>query len=117
MRTTLTIALSLCALLGACQSTDTPSVNADADTGAYSKETIAASSARLRINGMSCPKCATNIQRQLATIPGVHDLAIDLGAGVVDVAFVAGGPHPSRAQLARAIERTGFTLVSIDAGG
>ena len=105
---TLTIAA---ALLTGCASTTTP----NAKTG-YSVMPIASDHATLRVNGMSCPKCANHIERQLASLPGVDTIASDLGNGTVDVGFDADSAHPSEAQLAMAIDNTGFTLVSIDAG-
>jgi copper chaperone CopZ len=74
---------------------------------------IASDRVVLRVNGMSCPKCANNIDKQLAGLPGVSRSAIDMGAGEVTVYF-GKGTHPSRAELRGAIERTGFTLVSIN---
>jgi copper chaperone CopZ len=75
---------------------------------------IAASSAVLEVRGMSCPKCANNINRTLAELPGVEDVAIDMGKGEVTVRLTEmGALRPSRAQLAKAITDTGFTLVSI----
>ncbi len=83
------------------------------DGGLWESEPIAASAAVLRVNGMSCPKCANNIDKQLTEVGGVERTHIDMGAGEVLVTFGGKGGHPSRADLARAIENSGFTLVSI----
>lgn len=119
MRTTLlSIAVLFCAVLGACASTSAPSPSADPalKSARVDITPIAASGASMRVNGMSCPKCANNIERQLGALTGVQDVSIDLGAGLVRVGFTPDETHPSRADLANAIDRTGFTLVSIDAG-
>lgn len=110
MRTLTTIILTA-ALMTACASTQET-----ASTKAYDITPIAADSATMRVNGMSCPKCANNIERQLTSLAGVESVDIDLGRGVVGVGFTPGAPHPSEAQLAKAINNTGFTLVSISSG-
>ncbi len=115
----LPLTLLVPALLTGCAST--PAADSDGNTPPASAAAearaditpIASSGAVLRVNGMSCPKCANNIDRQLRSMPGVADLSIDLGLGVVRVGFDEGAAHPSRADLASAIDRTGFTLVSI----
>ncbi|MFI4853801.1 MAG: heavy-metal-associated domain-containing protein [Phycisphaerales bacterium JB065] len=73
---------------------------------------IQASSALLKVKGMSCPKCANNITLKLKDIQGISDVMINMGIGEVLVSF-GEGPHPSRAQLASAIDQAGFTLESI----
>ena len=114
MRTPTLITLILSAsMLTACASTTT---STDAKNARHDMAPISADSATLRVNGMSCPKCANNIERQLASLPGVETIEIDLGRGTVGVGFAPGVAHPSAAQLAGAIDNTGFTLVSIDTG-
>jgi copper chaperone CopZ len=73
---------------------------------------IEASGAVLRVNGMSCPKCANNITLKLKELPSVQEVLINMGIGEVIVAF-GEGTHPSRDQLASAIDSAGFTLESI----
>ncbi len=73
---------------------------------------IEASSALLKVRGMSCPKCANNITLKLKEIQGVEEVMINMGIGEVLIAF-GDDPHPSRAQLASAIDQAGFTLESI----
>ena len=69
--------------------------------------------ATMWIKGMSCPFCATNLEDQLHRIPGVGQVVIDLGTGRVMVALDAANP-PSKDQLAKAIDDSGFTLDGID---
>ena len=66
----------------------------------------------MRVNGMSCPKCANNITLKLKELPSVNEVLINMGIGEVIVAF-GEGTHPSRDQLASAIDSAGFTLESI----
>jgi copper chaperone CopZ len=83
-------------------------------TQTVSNETapIEASAAVLMVKGMSCPKCANNITLKLKEVPSVQEVLINMGIGEVIVSF-GEGQHPSRAQLASAIDRAGFTLESI----
>lgn len=119
------LTLAASTLLVGCASTQSASTQGQATTQtAKGSNTdpradlspIVDTGATMRVNGMSCPKCANNIERQLAQIEGVDDIQIDLGSGVVSVGFTPDHAHPSPAQLADAIDRTGFTLVSVHAG-
>jgi copper chaperone CopZ len=67
----------------------------------------------LRVNGMSCPLCAHNINLQLHDLPGVRGVHVDLGKGLVTVAMANSFP-PSEQQLTKAIRDSGFSLVGID---
>ena len=79
----------------------------------YDNRPITENSATLTVQGMSCPKCANNIDLALGEVAGVEKLNIDLSSGQVKVNFVPNKPHPSRLQLAQAVEKTGFTLAGI----
>lgn len=63
-------------------------------------------SATLFVKGMSCPLCATNIDRSLLRVEGVHSVDVDMSTGQVKVDFV-GKTRPTRAQLARAVANSG----------
>lgn len=112
--TSLVAALSAVLLLSGCQTTQPNAAPAMADmsTDAWAAP-IDAASATLTVYGMSCPKCATNIDRQLMDVEGVTSVKTGLREGHVVVAF-APDRRPSRAALADAITESGFTLVRID---
>ena len=95
-----------CATNGSAQSE--AAVEAEGMDGRIESESVT-----MVVRGMSCPKCADNIDLQLRSVRGVRDVAIDLGAGEVKVAVDPMVP-PTRSQLAQAIRRSGFSLVSID---
>jgi len=76
-----------------------------------STQPISADAAVLNVSGMSCPKCATNIDLELKSVAGVDDVAIDMGSGEVTVAL--GKIKPSPSQLARAVNDAGFTLNAV----
>lgn len=64
------------------------------------------------MNGLSCPLCATNIDKQVETLPGVSDVKVDLSTGKVQ-AMLSGPKTPSPRQLANAADVAGITLVKI----
>lgn len=122
-RTLASLTLALAALAGCAttQSADQPPaasedavvhVATDADR-AYlaSKSPIDAERVTLAVNGLSCPLCATNVDKQLQGLRGVNSAAIDFANGQIDLNLV--DPKPSPAMLAHAIDRAGFTLIKI----
>lgn len=112
--------LALSTGLTGCASSDSgeagqamaPASSATAPASYDAGAPIEASTAVLRVNGMSCPKCANNITLKLKELPSVNEVLINMGIGEVIVAF-GEGTHPSRDQLASAIDNAGFTLESI----
>ena len=68
----------------------------------------------LDVLGMSCPKCISNIDLQLARIPGVSGVQIDMKHGTVSLS-VAAGTRVARAALNDAVEDAGFTLGGVRA--
>lgn len=83
--------------------------------GAKSQEPIKAQAAALWVNGMGCPLCATNLDRQLLRVKGVTGVNIDMAAGTALVSLDAKAPHPSPARLGHAVADAGFTLVKVEA--
>ena len=73
---------------------------------------IDAPRAVLVVHGLGCPLCAHNVDGQLSAVQGVKDVEVDLGTGNITVGL-ADAPRPSPAQLAAAVDRSGFTLVRI----
>jgi copper chaperone CopZ len=61
---------------------------------------------------MSCPKCISNVDLQLARIEGIRDAKVDMRHGLVTF-DVPGPAEPSRAAVSRAILDAGFTLREI----
>lgn len=76
-----------------------------------SKSPIEAPRVTLAVNGLSCPLCATNVDKQLQTVRGVSDARIDFANGQIELDLTE--PRPSPAALTHAIDRAGFTLVKI----
>ena len=107
MHTRILFVLLALAVAG-CSSTPTP-----VSTPTQTNEPIAAQSATLIVQGMSCPLCATNVDKQLLAIRGVHSAVVDLGTGEVNVEFSNLVEHPTREQLEQAIVDSGYTLAEI----
>jgi len=76
-------------------------------------EPIAADTARLYVNGLGCPLCASNVDQQLSRQKTIRSFNVDLSTGIVSVAF-APGRHPSPRDLVNIVEDAGFTLVKIE---
>lgn len=79
-----------------------------------SKEPIPGAGAVLWVNGLGCPLCASNIDKQLERVRGVSTVRVDLSSGMVTLALKPGAPHPSPARLTDAVADAGFTLVKVE---
>lgn len=88
-------------------------VSAEERAAAKSAAPIAGNAVTLWVNGMGCPLCATNIDKQLERVKGVSSVKVDLGQGIVELGLAEGAPHPSPAALGEAVEDAGFTLVKV----
>lgn len=113
--------LSLGLSLGACSSSQTAAESgqevtytATAEEAAFikSEQPLAPGEVVLYLNGLSCPLCATNIDKQVEKLPGVSDVKVDLSTGKVR-ANLTGPKTPSPSQLAAAADAAGVTLVKI----
>lgn len=80
---------------------------------AISDEPIERERITLVVYGMSCPLCATNVDKQLLAVAGVTSVNVDLSTGNIDVLIADEAPRPSTRQLADAVVRSGFTLKDI----
>lgn len=68
----------------------------------------------LVVHGMSCPLCANNVNNALREVPGVTNVAVDMGTGRTSVTL-AESAVVTRGQLATAVHKSGFSLQSIEA--
>lgn len=112
-----TIGLALIVFLGGCASNTTrpapevAHVDMPANATLVTSGEVKSASATLRVNGLSCPLCATNVDAQLKKLPGVLAVQTDLGKGLVRVGL--NSPYPTTDEIAKAIDNAGMTLVSI----
>ena len=79
-------------------------------TPAVTPSTIedAAPRATIRIDGMACPFCTYNIQRQVEAVEGVEHVDVSLEKGEAHVTLSEQNP-PTAEQLRAAVESAGFT--------
>lgn len=63
----------------------------------------------LRIEGMTCEACATNVRNQLLTVGNVAEATVRYPDGTAIVFFNAGAP-PQRNALVEAVARAGYVL-------
>jgi len=83
-----------------------------APTHSASRDGITGFSATLVVYGMSCPLCASNVERQLQAVPGVTGVTIDMSTGETKLTL-DGSSRTTRRMLADAIKRSGFTLKEV----
>ena len=81
---------------------------------AASNEPLKGDGAVLWVHGLSCPLCSSNIDTVLKRVEGVTSVRVDLAAGTVRLGL-AGPNRPSRRDLWKAVDSSGFTLVRVDA--
>ncbi len=107
-------------LLG-CQSgsaSSTQSDQASAARQASDAEPISADAEYvvLHVSGLSCPLCATNLEKELHSQPAVSTVNVNLETGEVRVGL-DGAFRPSRSDFKRIVVNSGFTLRGIDVPG
>ncbi|HTZ91772.1 MAG TPA: heavy metal-associated domain-containing protein [Streptosporangiaceae bacterium] len=60
------------------------------------------------VNGMTCSHCVTAVQTEVAKVPGVRDVEVNLEAGQVTVRTEG---DPEVVALRAAVEEAGYQLV------
>lgn len=99
-------------LLGACGAAG-QRVDSAGGAATGEDEPIRGGSAVLTVYGMSCPLCANNVDNVLLDVPGVTGVHVDMGTGAATVTLDSKRP-PTRRMLARAVDKSGFTLKAIE---
>ena len=59
------------------------------------------------VSGMTCGHCVSAVQSEVARVPGVHDVSVDLDAGQLTVS-TEGAPDVTA--LRAAVEEAGYQL-------
>ena len=105
-------------LLASCTSSDPTAsqANQSSKTPTISDQPVSPPTATLVVHGLSCPQCASNVDKQLLAVKGVQQVNVNLGNGQV-VVLVSQNQPPTGAQLAAAVKKSGYTLVRIEPGG
>ncbi|MCA9276251.1 MAG: heavy-metal-associated domain-containing protein [Phycisphaerales bacterium] len=100
--------------LGACGSTQTRTDSPSGSTNAMtSDESVYASQATMRVDGLGCPMCAESISLVLGSVEAVESSHVDLSNGIVTVDLNPRVAVTSR-QLRSAIDDGGFTFRSVE---
>ena len=60
------------------------------------------------VTGMTCGHCAKAVRTEIARIPGVSQVDVDVASGQVKI---AAEPRPDLAALREAVETAGYELV------
>ena len=68
---------------------------------------------QLQVNGLACPFCAYNIEKNVGKLDGIKDVKANLKEGLVSV-LVAEGKTLSEEVVRQTITNAGFTLVAIE---
>jgi len=66
---------------------------------------------KLIIEGMHCASCASNIERSLKKVPGVKEVNVSV---IGKKAFVEADEKVPKEELAKAVARTGYRVISIE---
>jgi copper chaperone CopZ len=61
-----------------------------------------------QVTGMTCGHCERAVTEEISQIPGVRDVAVDLGSGSVTVTATK---LVDRSDIASAVDEAGYTLV------
>jgi copper chaperone CopZ len=91
---------------------DAPSLEA-VEAYASDPTPIRTPTATMAVHGLSCPLCASNVDKQLLRMPGVESVSVDLYDGKLNIRVSQDAP-PTRGDLAKAIHESGFTLIKIE---
>jgi copper chaperone CopZ len=112
----LIFSLALCFGVASCSSSDATGTQVSAKSPTVSDQPLTTSTATLIVHGLSCPQCASNVDKQLLAVKGVQQVHVNLGNGQVVLLLDKNQP-PTGTQLASAVKKSGYTLVRIDPGG
>jgi len=110
------LGLLLCFSVTSCSSSDPTGAQAVSKSATISDRPVTPPTATLLVHGLSCPQCASNVDKQLLAVKGVEQVNVNLGTGQV-VVQVSPDQPPTGSQLAAAVKKSGYTLVRIEPGG
>jgi copper chaperone CopZ len=118
MRSSFKLMMGLVLALGlaSCTSSDPAPAISSSKGPTISDQPLTSPTATLTVHGLSCPQCASNVDKQLLAVKGVQQVHVNLGNGRV-IVLVSQDQPPTGRQLAAAIKKSGYTLVSIEPGG
>ncbi len=114
------VAGTLTAMLGACRSQQDAGTGGadgvaegDADRTRLDAPEEQGPTATLYVKGLPCPFCLQNVESQLERVMGVRRVESELATGRFRV-LLDPRRQPTREQLIKAVDESGFTLDSIE---
>ncbi len=63
------------------------------------------------IDGMTCGNCVRHVREELAALPGVEDVAVDLVAGGTSTVTVTSAEPLAETAVRDAVDEAGYALV------
>ena len=65
----------------------------------------------ITISGMTCGHCVSSVKEELAEVPGVESVTVDLNAGGVSPVIIESTRELTSEEIAAAVEEAGYTVV------
>ncbi|MDO5367646.1 heavy-metal-associated domain-containing protein [Kocuria sp.] len=65
----------------------------------------------ITVSGMTCGHCVSSVKEELAEVPGVESVTVDLHAGGVSPVTIESTLELTSEEIAAAVEEAGYTVV------
>lgn len=65
----------------------------------------------ITVSGMTCGHCVSSVKEELAEVPGVQSVSVDLNAGGVSPVTIESTHELTSEKIAAAVEEAGYTVV------
>lgn len=65
----------------------------------------------VNVSGMTCGHCVASVKEELAEVPGVTSVAVDLNAGGVSPVTIKSSRELTPDEISAAVEEAGYAVV------
>ncbi|MBX7555576.1 cation transporter [Streptomyces sp. tea 10] len=65
----------------------------------------------VNVSGMTCGHCVASVKEELAEVPGVTSVAVDLTAGGVSPVTIESSRELTSDEISAAVEEAGYAIV------
>ncbi|WP_206478769.1 cation transporter [Kocuria sp. KRD140] len=65
----------------------------------------------VNVSGMTCGHCVASVKEELAEVPGVASVAVDLNAGGVSPVTIESSRELTSDEISAAVEEAGYAVV------
>lgn len=65
----------------------------------------------INVSGMTCGHCVSSVKEELAEVPGVQSVSVDLNAGGVSPVTIESTRELTSEEISAAVEEAGYTVV------